>query len=150
GANAVAADSLGTVFYVWQETGFSNPHSTDAGTRIEGQAFHIVPFTKTDFNHDTFSEILWHNNSTGDTGYTDLNHGQFVSLGSSPANYSVAGTGDFNGDGNVDILWRNNATGDTGYSDIHNNQFVSLGGSPVSQSVVGVADFNGDGFADIL
>jgi hypothetical protein len=103
-----------------------------------------------DFNNDSFSDILFRNNSTGDTGYTDIHNNVFHSLGGSPVAYSVVGLGNYNGDSFSDILFRNNSTGDTGYTDLHNNVFHSLGGSPVSYSVVGSGDYNGDSFSDIL
>jgi hypothetical protein len=109
--------------------------------------FHTVP---TDLTGDAFSEILFRNNTTGDTGYTDVHHNAFVSLGGSLTALSVAGSGDYNGDNFSDILFRNNSTGDTGYTDVHNNSFISLGGSPAALSVVGSGDYNGDGFSDIL
>jgi hypothetical protein len=110
--------------------------------------FILNPFK--DFNGDGFGDILFRNNSTGDTGYTDLHNNVFHSLGGSPVTYSVVGSGDYNGDSFSDILFRNNSTGDTGYTDIHNNVFHSLGGSPVAYSVVGSGDYNDDGFSDIL
>jgi uncharacterized delta-60 repeat protein len=103
-----------------------------------------------DPNADNFNDILFRNNSTGDTGYTDIHNNVFHSLGGSPVAYSVVGAGDYNGDGFSDILFRNNSTGDTGYTDIHNNVFHSLGGSPAAWSVVGSGDYNGDNFSDIL
>jgi hypothetical protein len=103
-----------------------------------------------DFNADGFGDVLFRNNATGDTGYTDIHNNVFHSLGGSPTAYSVVGSADYNGDGFSDILFRNNATGDTGYTDLHNNVFQSLGGSPVAYSVVESGDYNGDGFADIL
>jgi uncharacterized delta-60 repeat protein len=103
-----------------------------------------------DPNGDNFSDILFRNNSTGDTGYTDIHNNVFHSLGGSPVAYSVVGASDYNGDGFSDVLFRNNATGDTGYTDLHNNVFHSLGGSPVAYGVVGSGDYNGDGFSDIL
>jgi hypothetical protein len=103
-----------------------------------------------DFNGDTFSDILFRNNATGDTGYTDVHNNVFHSLGGSPAAWSVVGSGDYNGDNFNDILFRNNSTGDTGYTDIHDNVFHSLGGSPAAWSVVGSGDYNGDNFSDIL
>jgi hypothetical protein len=89
-----------------------------------------------DFNADGFGDILFRNNSTGDTGYTDVHNNVFHSLGGSPAAYSVVGSGDYNADGFSDILFRNNSTGDTGYTDVHNNVFHSLGGSPADYLVV--------------
>jgi hypothetical protein len=103
-----------------------------------------------DFNGDGFADISFRNNSTGDTGYTDIHNNVFHSLGGSPAAWSVAGSDDYNGDTFGDILFRNNSTGDTGYTDIHNNVFHSLGGSPAAWSVAGSGDYNGDTFGDIL
>jgi hypothetical protein len=42
-----------------------------------------------DYNGDGFSDILFRNNSTGDTGYTDVHNNVFHSLGGSPADYLV-------------------------------------------------------------
>jgi uncharacterized delta-60 repeat protein len=106
--------------------------------------------TESDFNGDAFSDILFRNNSTGDTGYTDLHNNVFHSLGGSPVAWTVVGSGDYNGDNFSDILFRNNSTGDTGYTDLHNNVFHSLGGSPAAFSVAGSGDYNGDSFSDIL
>jgi hypothetical protein len=117
---------------------------------LNGGDFTGLKATSNDYNGDNFSDILFRNNSTGDTGYTDIHNNVFNSLGGSPTALSVVGAGDLNGDGFNDILFRNNSTGDTGYTDIHNNVFNSLGGSPTAYSVVGVGDFNGDNFGDIL
>jgi hypothetical protein len=105
-----------------------------------------------DFNGDGFSDILWHNSSSGDTGYTDFHAGNaWHGLGASSTAYNVVGSGDFNGDGFSDILWRNNSSGDTGYTDLHaGNAWVGLGASSTAYSIVGTGDFNGDGFSDIL
>jgi hypothetical protein len=105
-----------------------------------------------DFNGDGFSDVLWRDNSSGDTGYTDFHAGNaWHGLGASSTAYSVVGTGDFNGDGFSDALWRNNSSGDTGYTDFHGgNAWHGLGASSTAYSVVGTGDFNGDGFSDIL
>jgi hypothetical protein len=105
-----------------------------------------------DFNGDGFSDILWRNNSSGDTGYTDFHAGNaWHGLGASSTAYGVVGAGDFNGDGFSDALWRNNSSGDTGYTDFHaGNAWHGLGVSPTAYSIVGTGDFNGDGFSDIL
>jgi hypothetical protein len=123
--------------------------SLSAGATIAIGAPSPLPKT-TDYNGDSFSDILFRNNSTGDTGYTDIHNNVFHSLGGSPTAYSVVGSGDYNGDKFNDILFRNNATGDTGYTDLHNNVFRSLGGSPTTYRVVGSGDYNGDNFSDIL
>jgi hypothetical protein len=107
---------------------------------------------KHDFNGDTYGDVLWRNNSTGDTGYSDLHNGNsWHGLGASSTAYKVVGTGDFNADGYSDVLWRNTSTGDTGYSDLHNgNAWHGLGAASTAYAVVGTGDFNGDGFSDIL
>jgi hypothetical protein len=121
------------------------------GTLSDTDTVAINPrHTESDFNGDNFSDILFRNNSSGDTGYTDIHNNAFHSLGGSPAAWSVVGAGDYNGDSFSDILFRNNSTGDTGYTDLHNNVFNSLGGSPAAWSVVGSGDYNGDIFSDIL
>ena len=102
-----------------------------------------------DFNGDNLSDILWRNNSTGDTGFSDLHNNGFRSLGGSSAAYSVVGVGDFNGDSFSDILWRNNSTGDTGFYEI-TTALPQLRRLLDRLYRVGVADFNGDGFTDVL
>jgi glucose/arabinose dehydrogenase len=146
------AGSAGTVYTV-KDMRFGSPDGTDTLVGVEILKFAdttVGTAIKSDFNGDGFGDILFRNNSTGDTGYTDIHNNVFQSLGGSPTGYSVAGAGDFNGDGFGDILWRNNSTGDTGYADIHNGIFHGLGGSPTAYSVAGVGDLNGDGFSDIL
>jgi uncharacterized delta-60 repeat protein len=105
-----------------------------------------------DFNGDGFSDVLWRDNSSGDTGYTDFHAGNaWHGLGASSTAYSVVGTGDFNADGFSDLLFRSAASGDTGYSDQHNaNAWHGLGAASTAYSVVGTGDFNGDGFSDVL
>jgi hypothetical protein len=105
-----------------------------------------------DFNGDGYSDILWRNNSSGDTGYTDFHAGNaWHGLGASSAAYNVVGVGDFNGDGFSDVLWRNNSSGDTGYTDFHaGNVWHGLGASSAAYRIVATGDFNGDGFSDIL
>ena len=105
-----------------------------------------------DFNGDGLSDVLWRDNSSGDTGYTDFHAGDaWHGLGASSTAYNVVGTGDFNGDGFSDALWRDNSSGDTGYTDFHGgNAWHGLGVSSTDYSVVGTGDFNGDGFSDLL
>ena len=112
--------------------------------------------TPNDFRASNTSDVLFRNNSTGDTGFYAINNGHFAGWhhvgGSSPA-YSAVGIGDFSGDGTSDILFRNNTTGDTGFYQISNGAFAgwhAIGGSSAAYSVVGVGDFNADGDSDIL
>ena len=136
----------------------SGPDGTDTLLNVERFQFNDQTVNApgsvkhSDFNGDGFSDVLWRDNSSGDTGYTDFHAGNaWHGLGASSTAYSVVGTGDFNGDGFGDALWRNNSSGDTGYTDFHGgNAWHGLGVSSTAYSIVGTGDFNGDGFSDIL
>jgi len=76
--------------------------------------------TKTDFNLDSFDDLLWYNTGNGATAYWSV---QDVSdrQGSIPrgflngpplTNWEIAGTADINGDGQRDVFWRNYETFD--------------------------------------
>jgi hypothetical protein len=81
--------------------------------------------------------VLWRNNSSGDTGYTDVHGGNaWHGLGASATAYSVVAVGDYSGDGFDDILYRNGASGDTGYSDLHANAWHGLSAASTSYLVV--------------
>ena len=65
-----------------------------------------------DFDHNGSSDVLWFNQSTGNTEIWKLVNGQWaeiVDLGNHPAGYTVAGVGDFNADGTDDVFWFNAA-----------------------------------------
>jgi VCBS repeat protein/FG-GAP repeat protein len=110
----------------------------------------IAPTTKEDFNGDGFADVLWHNNTTGDTGWTDVHNGMaWHGIGASTT-YNVVGVGDFNGDGFADVVWHNNTTGDTGWTDVHNGMAWHGIGASTTYNIVGVGDLNGDGFADVV
>jgi hypothetical protein len=108
-----------------------------------------------DFNGDGTSDILFRDDSTGDTGfYTTTNIGgppAWNDISGSSTLYSVVGTGDFNADGTSDILFRNNSGGDTGFYSISNGAntgWNDVGGSSTLYSVVGVGVFNVQGGSD--
>jgi hypothetical protein len=80
-----------------------------------------------DFYANGTSDILFRNNSTGDTWFEAISNGAFAGwhqVGGSDTNYSVVGLGDFDSDGTDDILLRNNATGDTWYAAMTNGAFA--------------------------
>ena len=90
-----------------------------------------------DFNGDGFSDALWRNNSSGDTGYTDFHAGNaWNGLGASSTAYNVVAVGDYSGDGFDDILYRDPTSGNTGYSDIHAHDWHGLGAASTSYLVV--------------
>jgi hypothetical protein len=121
----------------------------------------IIPDSRSDFNGDGRSDILWRN-ADGTVGDWLANaNGTFTSNGASvtgvPAYWTIVGTGDFNGDGKDDILWRG-AGGEVGDWLAAGNgsgafAYNAAGGvTTVSTSwqIEGIGDFNGDGKDDIL
>jgi hypothetical protein len=68
-----------------------------------------------DFVGTGTSDILFRNNSTGDTWFEAMSNGVangWHQIGASDTHYSIVGVGIFFGNGTDDILYRNNATGD--------------------------------------
>jgi ELWxxDGT repeat protein len=108
------------------------------------------------FNSNNTSDILFRNNSTGDTWYEGMNNGApagWFQIGGSDTSYGVIGTGDFFGTGTSDILYRNDSTGDTWFEAISNGVFVDwhqVGGSDTHYAAAGVGDFDANGTSDIL
>jgi hypothetical protein len=131
---------------------FENPGWYDIGAT--STAYSVVGTG--DFNADGNPDILFRNNSTGDTGFytkTIANPWTWHDIGASATTYSVVGVGDFNGDGTSDILYRNNTSGDTGFYAIVNGVntgWHDIGASSTAYSVVAVGDYNSDGTSDIL
>src|ERR1700722_10527674 len=138
--------------YNANDTLFEHPGWFDIGAT--STAYSVVGTG--DFNADGNSDILFRNNTTGDTGFytkTLVNPWTWVDIGASSTAYSVVGVGDFNGDGTSDILYRNNTNGDTGFYAIVNGAITGwhdIGASSTAYSVVAVGDYNSDGTSDIL
>jgi ABC-type phosphate transport system substrate-binding protein len=68
-------------------------------------------------------DILFRNNSTGDTWIEAISKGAFESwqqVGGSNTSYAVVAVGDYFGNGTSDILFRNNSSGDTWFEAISN------------------------------
>jgi len=72
----------------------------------------------TDFDGNSYAEIVWHNTTTGDVylyymggtgGYTVLSGG---GVPGAPTVWTIEGVADLNADGQPDLLWRNKATGE--------------------------------------
>jgi hypothetical protein len=120
-----------TTFFVYSGAPFS-----DSG--FQGVATEALP-THT-------SDIMFRNDSSGDTWVELLSNGAFGNwsqIGGSNTSYAAVGVGDFFGNGTDDILFRNNSTGDTWIEQISNGAFANwqqVGGSDMHYSVVGVAD----------
>ena len=117
-----------------------------------------------DFNNDTHCDILL-KNAAGSL-YVLFGKADGVSYATaptriyketSPATYTVAGTGDFNGDSNCDILLKNAAGSlyvlfgkDDGVAYATTATRIYKESTPATYSVVGTGDFNGDGNTDVL
>jgi hypothetical protein len=112
--------------------------------------------TLDDFTATGVSDVLYRDDSTGDTGFYQIVNGAntgWKDIGSSSSAYTVVGTGDFTGDGTTDVLYRDNSTGDTGFYSIVNGANVGwndVGASSTAYNVVGVGNFTGGGTDDIL
>ena len=115
----------------------------------------VVPPSE-NFNGNDTSDVLYRNNTSGDTGFYRINGGAnagWVDIGASSTAYSVVGTGDFVGNGTADVLYRGSTTGDTGFYEIVNGTLTGwhdVGASSTAYSVVGTGDFTGSGTDDIL
>jgi hypothetical protein len=123
-----------------------------------------------DFDGDGNADLLWYNNSTGETQIWFMTgaaigrratvlaeNGQPIFIGPP---WSIVAVGDFNEDGFADILWHNSATGETqiwimGVTQVASRPTV-LGGNGhpalvgLPWSIVGAGDFNRDRNSDIL
>jgi len=117
-----------------------------------------------DFNGDTHCDILL-KNAAGSLyvlygkadGVSYATTATRIYKESTPATYSVAGTGDFNGDGNCDVLLKNAAGSlfvllgkNNGVSYAATPTRIYKESTPATYSVVGTGDFNGDGNDDVL
>jgi uncharacterized delta-60 repeat protein len=112
-----------------------------------------------DFNGDGRADILWRDDSAGQTMMWMMNGSTvLVDSGSTsvqiPSDWRATTVGDFNGDGFADVLWRNLATGDTiawlmnGTAVINGSGFVFA--LPWKWNSVASGDFNGDGNTDLI
>ena len=113
-----------------------------------------------DFNGNSLSDVLLHNQTTGEVGAWLVNAGStpngWKSMGAAPAStWQVVGVGDFDGNGLADVLLHNQSTGEVGAWLLQPggapNGWKSMGAAPASAwKVVGVGDFDGNGLADVL
>jgi ELWxxDGT repeat protein len=135
------------VFTIAVDTSWNQIGGSDTSFNVVGTG---------DFYGTGTSDILFRNNSTGDTWFEAISNGAFAGwnqIGGSDTTYAVAGLGDFTGYGTSDILFRNTSTGDTWFEAISNGASAGwhqIGGSDTHYSVVGVGDFFESGVDDIL
>jgi hypothetical protein len=132
------------------------PSTPNAWQQVGGSDTKYAVVGTGDFHGTGTSDILFRNNSTGDTWFEAISNGAFAGwnrIGGSNTSYGAAGIGDFYGTGTSDILFRDASTGDTWLETISNGAFAGwnpVGGSDTNYSVVGVGDFYGTGNDDIL
>ncbi|MEA2163511.1 MAG: hypothetical protein QOK37_1638 [Thermoanaerobaculia bacterium] len=110
-----------------------------------------------DFNGDGRTDILWHNDLTGEVYMYLMNETTIVSAGSvnvvSDLDWQVAGVADFNGDGKDDILWRHGQTGEN-YMYFMDGMSIALAWYlpqvDTVWKIAGVGDVTHAGIADIV
>jgi hypothetical protein len=133
-----------------------------------GAPWRIV--SSNDFNADGKTDLLWHNNTTGEAQLWFMNghavSGRATVLGDNgkPAliglPWSIVATNDMNGDSKSDIVWHNASSGETQIWLMSGHQLstrasvlgtdgrAALVGLP--WRIVGARDFNADGKPDLL
>jgi hypothetical protein len=109
-----------------------------------------------DFDGNSHSDILWHNDNGADSIWDNGAIGGahiIAAAGAVPASWHIVGKGDFDGNSHADILWQN----DNGAVSIWDNG--AIGGAhiianpgvvPASWHIAGTGDFDGNGHDDIL
>jgi ABC-type phosphate transport system substrate-binding protein len=94
-----------------------------------------------DFYGNGTDDILFRNNTSGDTWIEQISNGAFAGwsqVGGSDTHYAVVAVGDYFGNGTSDILFRNNSSGDTWFETISNGASAGwnqVGGSNTSYTV---------------
>jgi hypothetical protein len=130
-----------------------------AGTN-DAFLYKLPTFTPLDFNHDTYPDFLYQNQTDGRLVYWLMKGDRELKLGFiNPANpgtgWKVAATGELNGDGDTDLILQNSSSGDMVYwlmNGINFSQFAFV--TPkypgANWQLVATADFNRDGYTDLL
>ncbi len=112
-----------------------------------------------DFNSDGKTDILWRNNTTGQTSFWQMDGTTFQASTNLPdaitdTDWRAVGVGDFSADGNPDIFWRNTVDGrnkiTSAFSGAGNWQSNILTLTNLKWQVAGTGDFTGDGKTDVL
>ncbi len=116
-----------------------------------------------DLNRDGKTDLLWHNQTTGDLFAWLMNGGlqRISETAPSPGrvsdvNWQIKALADFNADGNLDILWQHKLTGGlyvwimSGLVQIASYYLTPGQVADTQWQVKAAADFDGDGKPDIL
>jgi Ca2+-binding RTX toxin-like protein len=171
-----AAVASSTAFIVYSATGnlfynapgggqfarLANSPALRASDLSSSTSLNAAAPTRTDFNGDGKSDILWRNDYGGVALWqmdgATVTSGNLTSVPDLAASWKAAGTGDFNGDGKSDILWRNNDGSTDGSiavwamngATVTSSNLTSTPKLNNSWTTAGTGDYNGDGKSDIL
>ena len=109
------------------------------------------------FDFDGYSDIIWHNDTTGEVAAWFLDLAQFTTAAiitdDLPTGWRVAGTADFNRDGQLDLFVRSELGGENEIWLMNNINRIDrhpVISAPPEFKIAGTGDFNNDGFADLL
>jgi hypothetical protein len=131
--------------------GLPNPHSYTV-TVIDVET--LDPARAGDFDGNGRSDLIWRNETTGQTAIWLMNGTTFSSgvIVMNNAAWRPALLGDFNGDGKSDIVWRNDATGQSSVWLMSGTQIIgsaTLVTDPAWRPTH-VGDFDGNGSQDLV
>ena len=111
---------------MWQMNGATVTKQTNF---TMGDAFHFAGTG--DFNADGRSDILWHNDTSGQLVLWEMNGTSILSnttAGWTAKGWDVADIGDYNHDGHADLLLRNATTGAMAEWQMDGNQILAQQG----------------------
>src|SRR5207253_2608773 len=113
-----------------------------------------------DFNGDSYSDLVWQNTQTGDVSIWYMNGAQWTGnwdyLGRGiPTQWKIVGTTDLNADGKSDLIWQNTPTGDVSVWYLNGGQWTGqwdyIGrGVPLAWRIATILDLNSDGDPDLM
>jgi FG-GAP-like repeat/Bacterial pre-peptidase C-terminal domain len=124
--------------------------------QIPDQAWQIVGTGDSD--RDGQLDILWRNQTTGQTGWWLMEGNQLrapaMLAPEVDSSWQVTGVGDVNQDGHPDVFWRQQSTGLNGYwlmsgTTRLSGVYLSSESNP-NLKIVGVGDLNRDGHPDLI
>jgi hypothetical protein len=131
--------------------GLASPYSYSF-TVIDAET--LDPALAGDFDGNGRSDLIWRNESTGQTSIWLMN-GITFSSGAVVMNnlaWRPALLGDFNGDGKTDIVWRNDTTGESSVWLMNGTQIIGSGSLVVDPAwrPTHAADLDGNGSHDLV
>lgn len=106
---------------LWQDaTGWAAVWTMKGLQRIEGHLLTATPNADLDWkmvgagdlDHDGFSDLVWHHQTSGQLAWWKLNgdtqvSGDYLTPSSAPLDWRLRGAVDLNKDGHVDLVWQN-------------------------------------------